>query len=146
MPETAPSEVVMAKLLSPKASLFEVKPEHWISGEDADEGISFCRECAEAEIAKRGGELTIDGGYCGPNDSHAFCETCRCPLEVTLTDHGCEEELHYFEENGFDLTSAEDCYYLLLLFSSAYWGEGEVAERIRRLATAVVRAEEAGRG
>jgi hypothetical protein len=89
-------------------------PEYWISGEDYNEGESYCYSCAEKKIKelkkkKRRGEWIISGGYRIDSDSTPFCETCGCLLDACLTDEGAEEEIDHFTTYGFDQMSADDC-------------------------------------
>ena len=65
-------------LISPCAARYNVVPEHWIYG--WDEGLSFCRECAEKKVAELlavepDEDYMLDGGWGSEGDSQAFCET-----------------------------------------------------------------------
>jgi hypothetical protein len=100
------------------------------------------------EHAKRGGELTLDGGFPGTADGHAFCDSCGCALDIgMLTDYGCGSELDHFEQHGVpDLSRPSECYWLWLLFASVCWSEGELVDRLYRLAFAVAWESIHGRG
>ena len=88
------------------------EPEYWIH--NADEGLSYCYDCCEKEVARLlkenpAGDYSVDGGWGTEGDSTPFCEICGKRLENTLTDYGGEEELDYFLENGFNPKSDDDC-------------------------------------
>ena len=135
LPPVDTTERDVCRLLEPLAAGYDVKPEHWVGG--GDEGLSYCRDCCLAEVAKLGSDdLRLDGGWVGECDAAPFCETCQHPLDYTLTDYGVEEELNHFEEYGFDLDSPGDACALLKVFSSAYW-PGEHGPRLRLLASRI---------
>lgn len=71
---------------------------YWFS-EDSDN--LYCHKCAQKKLEENP-DWQLDGGFACEEDGQIFCETCGQPLEHTLTDYGAEEELKYFEENGFD--------------------------------------------
>ena len=76
------------------------KPLHWIYG--ADEGLSYCRECCEKEVAKLkaenpDGDYSVDGGWGWESDSPEFCERCQCALEYSPTNECLSYELEYYE-------------------------------------------------
>jgi hypothetical protein len=130
------SEGVFRELLKP-GNRFNVVPEHWIHGDD--ESRSFCEPCCRKEIArlkkldpKR--ELILDGGWDTEGDSQAFCETCGRALSNTFTDYCAEAELSHFEENGFDVSSPDDCYSAQRIIGSQLWDDGELSARIHKLA------------
>jgi len=103
----------------------ESQPEYWING--ADEGLSYCLECCEKEVrqlrkAWPEGEFFVDGGsYSAEGESISSCMQCGELLENSLTSGGCEEEIDYFFEDGFDIDSELDCYTMLLIIESAGW-------------------------
>ena len=86
--------------------------EHWIH--NGDEGLSYCRECCEKEVAKLlkadpSGEYCVDGGWGIEGDTTPYCETCGKLLDNTLTEYGCEAEVDHFLRNGFDPASPGQC-------------------------------------
>lgn len=113
-------------------------PEHWIHG--ADEGLSYCHECALKEVAKLlesnpTGEYSVDGGWGGEGDSTPFCEGCGARLENSLTDYGAEEEFNHFLESGCFLKSPDDCYSLTEAMANQYWDldvHPHESERVRQ--------------
>lgn len=76
----------------------------WISGAN-DESISYCRPCAEKEMAamvEAGADeedLAISDGD-GPEDCHRFCDKCERQLNVALSDCAIKEEVKHFAEYG----------------------------------------------
>ena len=117
------------------SSVYEVWPEHWVSGEDSKgvnypQEISFCYECAEGEIEKLrkkdpGGSWVVDGGWGSESDDFPFCSVQGCwkPLRIEPTAHCCEESVRHFLMYGFDHSSAEDCYQMREVLSDYGWGE-----------------------
>lgn len=64
----------------------------WLGGDDTDQGISYCSDCAQKEVDAENGEF-VDGGWPQESDCPAFCETCGTPLQYDLTEFGIGEEL-----------------------------------------------------
>lgn len=101
-------------------------PEHWVHGDDADEGLSYCLECCRVEVARLKaenpkGDYAVAGGWGTDGDHTPFCETCGKRLSNTLTDYGAEEEFDHFLEHGFSLDSADDCLDLCRAIDSQPW-------------------------
>ena len=72
----------------------------WMGGVDADQGLSFCRPCAEKRAAAGQGDF-VDGGWGGDEcDGLECCEDCGVLLDYTLTDYGANSEREHFRENG----------------------------------------------
>jgi hypothetical protein len=64
------------------ANSIDPKPEHWING--YDEGISFCRPCAEKKIAELKAkapaeEYTLDGGWRSPSETSSPPSSSSAP-------------------------------------------------------------------
>lgn len=102
-------------LICERAASVEEKPCHWIWG--WDQGFSYCYDCAEKKIEELKSEnpnidCFIDGGFSTETDCIEVCEGCGCRPAHTLTDFGAEQVLSDFEETGFDIDSADDCYHL----------------------------------
>lgn len=115
-------------IVSAGAAGAEAKPEHWIH--DWDEGVSFCRSCAEAKIKELlaeepGAGYCLAGGWGIEGDRQAFCETCEELLDNTYTMYACESEVDHFLENGFFATDAVECHSLNQVISSEGWGPYE---------------------
>lgn len=72
---------------------------YWLGGDKADQGLSFCRGCAEKRVAKGDGEFADGGWGSQENDGCCHCEDCGCLLQYSLTDYGVSEELGHFTEN-----------------------------------------------
>lgn len=92
-------------------------PMHWIHG--ADEGFSWCAECAEKEIKKLrrknpSKEYILDGGWSIEEDSQQFCEGCRRELDCSYTDYAIESELDHFNECGVVGAADEHSLYTIL--------------------------------
>lgn len=90
--------------LRPLAEKAGAKSYHWIGGSD-DEGLNYCRDCAEArvaqlKVAKPDGEFFIDGGWeAHESDGCAHCETCHALLEYSLTAYGVGSELDHYSRH-----------------------------------------------
>lgn len=78
------------------ASTAEVPYPHWLGGDGADQGPSYCRDCASKLVAAGEAEF-VDGGWMQDNDGCCLCEECGRLLDYTLTDYGVEEELSHFK-------------------------------------------------
>jgi hypothetical protein len=101
-------------LIRPRAAEFDVKNLHWIHG--YDESLSYCRECAEKEVAKLLKEepdedYFVDGGWGSEVESYPTCEECYCVLDGSFLDSLCSEELYYLEQD-FDINNPENCHIL----------------------------------
>lgn len=112
-------------VIKPGAAAVQTCFEHWIHG--WDEGLSFCRKCAEKklaelELAEPGKDYCLDGGWVVDGDGGEFCETCGVRLEKSLTEYGCESEVDHFTDHGFSLDSEDDCYSLYQVIQSGGWG------------------------
>jgi hypothetical protein len=132
-------------LIAPNAAKYETVTEHWIHG--WDEGLSFCRECAEKKIvellaAEPDAEYMLGGGWVTEGDSQAFCETCQRALENSFTDYGAETEIDHFEEYDFDFNSPEDCYAMERVIYALGSGNEELQQRLDRLALTILAKHE----
>lgn len=93
--------------------------QHWVSGDDADAGPSYCGPCVQQFVADNPGkDIMADGGWPQEDDSPRFCETCDCPLHYTLTDYGLVTELQHLEDSEIELNPLT-AYELLAVFDSA---------------------------
>lgn len=91
---------------------------HWLGGDGADQGPSYCRECAQAHVDNGDAEF-IDGGYQQDNDGCCHCEDCGRLLDYTLTDYGVEEELEHFKGDRMRrVVSPELAYHLTLVLTT----------------------------
>ena len=80
------------------ASASEIPYPHWLGGDDADQGESYCFDCANKKVV--GGEAEfVDGGWMQDNDGCCHCEDCGRLLDYTLTDYGVKEELSHFKSD-----------------------------------------------
>lgn len=116
------------------AAKVKVLDAYWIHG--ADCGEDYCYRCCKKKVAKLRkkdpkGEYRIDGGYRCEHDSPPFCYNCRARLDGGLTNHGAEQELDHFLENGFDRESSDDCYDMAEVIATRGWEpwEGRVYQR-----------------
>jgi hypothetical protein len=92
---TAETIDVLLMVLSAHASSIDVPFPHWVGGGNADQGPSYCRPCADAEVAADRAEY-VDGGWQQENDGCCHCETCGRLLEYTLTEYGAIEEIDHY--------------------------------------------------
>ena len=89
------------KLLLKLETFANLEPpfQHWLAGDNADAGPSYCRPCAEKAVAEGKGEL-VDGGFpCLEDDTCQHCETCGCLLDYELNNYGVATELEHFSEH-----------------------------------------------
>lgn len=99
-------------VLNAHANSLDVPFPHWIGGADADQGPSYCRSCAEAEVAAGRAEY-VDGGWQQENDGCCHCETCGRLLDYTLTEYGASEEIdHYMGTELAGPISPEDAFHI----------------------------------
>ena len=68
---------------------------HWLGGTGADQGPSYCHDCASKRVEAGEGEF-VDGGWPQDNDGSCQCEDCGRTLDYTLTEYGVEEEMEHF--------------------------------------------------
>lgn len=108
--QLAESEALL--VLNAHANSLDVPFPHWIGGADADQGPSYCRSCAEAEVAAGRAEY-VDGGWQQENDGCCHCETCGRLLDYTLTEYGASEEIdHYMGTELAGPISPEDAFHI----------------------------------
>jgi hypothetical protein len=130
------TQELVERVIAKTARKFKTKPEHWIHG--WDEGISFCRECAEKKVAELLKEepkeyYFVAGGYGNEGDSQAYCDTCHHPLDNSYTDYCCEQELDHFAEYPFSVKSPSDCHSLQEILSAQLWEGGQLSAAVQRL-------------
>ena len=77
------------------ANAEDVPYPHWLGG-DADQGPSYCHECAQKQVDSGNGEF-VDGGWPQDSDGSCHCEDCGRLLDYTLTDYGVGDELSHFK-------------------------------------------------
>lgn len=96
--------------LAKRANQAEVKQPYWLSGEDDDQGINYCRDCILRmnSDAKYGNDY--DGGFIQEEDGVTLCEECGVLLNYTLCN--VDQELGYFEEYGWNWDNLNDCFEL----------------------------------
>ena len=134
--------IELEQIIAPLASKFETKREHWIHG--YDEGLSYCRECAEKKIAELlkeepKADYCLDGGWGSEGDSFAMCEGCQCDLDNSLTDYGCEYELEHWESLKTIELNADLGHSFQEIISCQGWS-GEHKDRIDKLARRILKA------
>lgn len=128
--------------LQPLAKRAKARPQHWLSGPGMDEGISWCRKCAEKQAAKLGKaqkqEIRVEGGYdVQDEDGPRFCEGCGHIVEFHLTEFGILSYLPEFEKDPV-VKSPVDAYELSRYFESEEKCYPEIEQRLRRLGFRVV--------
>lgn len=119
--------------------------------QDSYERGSFCQQCAEQKLAeeRKLAELQAAMRTAAPSltlclytppkalsmaNRLVYCSTCQAPLDVLLSPQGCEEEIGWLEERGFDPNSPEDCYVLVGAIEQIGMGHDGVPGRISVLA------------
>lgn len=85
----------LVRRLEAIAHQIDVPYPHWLGGQNADQGPSYCLECAQKHVAAGDAEF-VDGGWQQDNDGCCHCEDCGALLDYTLTECGVEDELSYF--------------------------------------------------
>ena len=131
--------------LVPLANKAELEPVYWIGG--SDEGIDWCRECAEAKIkalraANPGEEYYLDGGcdlyHC--SDGVASCDSCGKALGYSLTEYGVGAEAGHFLENG--ILDSHGILHERVVFEIVAMLEGAEYTKDEELAAAALRVGE----
>lgn len=93
------------------ASEIDVQFPYWLSGGGADEGLSFCFECANKNVSD---DVEVNGGWVQDSDSCCHCEECGILLDYNLTEVGVASELEHFIANGITSpVNPEIAYHLL---------------------------------
>ena len=91
----------------------------WLGGGDADQGPSYCRDCAQKKVNSGEAEF-VDGGWSQDSDTCVHCEDCGKLLDYALTEYGVAYELEHFQSSQPAVPmSAEDAYHLARLFDGA---------------------------
>jgi hypothetical protein len=129
-------------MIEPVADRFKPWPLHWVRGPGVYESIDYCYPCCKKVVAAKqkedpenAEEYCVDGGWddCYESDGPRSCSICDRPLGVTYTDYACEEDVGHFLEYGCNLSNPDDCYYLQRVLEAQVWGEGDLADDIRRI-------------
>lgn len=83
-----------ADQLIERLQAFQADPPYqcWLGGDDTDQGMSYCRDCAQKEVDARRAEF-VDGGWPQDSDGPVFCEACRTLLQHDLTEYGIAQQL-----------------------------------------------------
>lgn len=111
----------------------------WLGGNGADQGPSYCRECAQKRVDAGEAEF-VDGGWDQENDGCCHCEDCGRLLDYTLTDYGVEEELEHFRGDRMRRAiSPEQAYHLARLLET-YEVHPEVLVLVPKVRRALGRA------
>jgi hypothetical protein len=91
----------------------------------SDEGLNYCRCCAEDFVEKVNKELQNDdnlvfGASLDGEDSPAICYICHAILDYDLSSHGVEYELDHFMRRRFrKRLTAEDAYSIARMLEAA---------------------------
>ncbi|KRG71789.1 hypothetical protein ABB27_02595 [Stenotrophomonas terrae] len=122
------------------ASAVRVPYPHWLGGGEADQGPSYCHECAMKAVNADRGEF-VDGGWSQDNDGCCHCHDCRRLLDYTLTDYGVSEELDHFRSTRLrGALDAETAYHLARLLEH-YSEHPEVKAILPKVRRALARTE-----
>ena len=92
----------------------------WLGGDAADQGPSYCLECASKKVdSGEGGAEFVDGGWSQESDGCCHCESCGLLLDYTLTDYGVGAELeHYLQHPPRAPISNDEAYHLSRLIEN----------------------------
>lgn len=119
----------LERLFNRMGAKVETWPEHWISGNDYDESLSYCYGCAKKEVATLGDEYTIAGGYRIESDDLPTCEKCERRLEASLTDWGCKDLVDGYLGYGFNPKSPDQCLDMAEVITSTGWSELSISKK-----------------
>lgn len=108
------------------AAIADVPYPHWLGGDEADQGPSYCNDCAQKQVVAGNAEF-VDGGWPQENDGCCHCEDCGRLLDYTLTDYGVQAEMEHFQ-GGIPAESIEPetAYHLARLLEQADHDHPEV--------------------
>lgn len=120
----------------------EVPYPHWLGGDGADQGPSYCRECAEKAVAAGKADF-VDGGWHQENDCCCHCEDCGRLLDYTLTKHGVMEELGHFRACRLRGKLDADTAYHLARILEQHDDHPEVKQLLPRVRRALARTPQA---
>ena len=96
----------------------ELERSYWLSGDNADEGPSYCLECAKKELAKGLGEYISGGEYAQECDTYEQCYMCAKMLDYHLTDHGAEREYDWLKYKRFKRLGRDNAYMVARILDS----------------------------
>lgn len=144
-----PEIAALSERLAPMIPDKRLPSPRWIVTPDGDLGTEWCTDCGYYKVRnlrrhdrKRREDYILDGGWPTEEDSHKFCAGCGVRLDVSLTRHGVEEELHHYEEYGFTTRPGEDAYEIREMLSAVeYRGdrdeddEEELRQRVMAVAS-----------
>lgn len=111
---------------------------HWLDGDEADQGISYCRPCAEQAVSQGHGE-SVDGGWAQDNDTCCHCEECGCLLDYTLTDYGVRSEFEHFRRDRLRRKMNPDVAYYLARVIEHHREHPEVLRLLPKVSRALAR-------
>lgn len=118
------------------AADIEVPYQHWLGGDNADQGPSYCRPCAERAVASGKAEF-VDGGYQQDDDGCSHCDDCGRLLEYSLTEHGAAAELEHFLASAPSAPISPDCAFHLIKLLECHNESPEVLELLPTVVAAL---------
>lgn len=130
------------RLLERVASAVEIPYPHWLGGDGADQGPSYCRDCASKRVAAGEAEF-VDGGWMQDNDGCCHCEDCGRLLDYTLTDYGVEEELSHFKNDRMRGSVSPELAYHLARVLEQHREHPEVLTLLPKVIRALDRSQKA---
>lgn len=125
------------------AAAVETPYQHWLGGDDADQGQSYCRPCAEKKVAEGKGEF-IDGGYQQDSDVCSHCDDCGRLLEYNLTESGVVAELEHFRLNAPSAPVSAECAFHLVKLLEHHNDNPDVLELLPAVVGALAGNQERG--
>ncbi len=135
---SAPVDELVSRL-DVLARQIEVPYPHWLGGDGADQGPSYCHDCAQIQV-KAGNAEFIDGGWPQENDGCCHCEGCGRLLDYTLTDYGVEEELSHFKGDRMRRVMHPETAYHLARLLECHREHPEVLTLVPRVERSLCRA------
>lgn len=110
----------------------------WLGGDDADQGPSYCRECAQKHV-DAGHAAFVDGGWPQDNDGCCHCEDCGRLLDYTLTEYGVQEEYDHFKRDRLRRKMTPELAYHLARLLEAHDQQPEVLRLLPKVRRALAR-------
>lgn len=116
---------------------------HWLLGDDADQGLSYCHPCAEKAITEGKAEF-VDGGYPQDSDGCSHCGDCGRLLEYSLTESGVAAELEHYLSSAPSAPVSPECAFHLIKLLECHNDNSDVLELLPAVVCALKASQQGG--
>lgn len=135
--------------LVPQNFLDAIGETYWIDG--LDEGLNYCRSCAEDELRRliaegraEAGSCSVGGGFDSSSDRPSYCEGCSKKLNYSPTEYCVFQELEHFNTYRVSLAALargrhDDAYQMASMLDQVSWMTSKDSYGVRQQAQRLIR-------